>query len=362
MKTTLNILLAFLALPVLLNAQQVVKIGVIIPLSKEMAHNGEDARDAMSLRLEQIKQANDSLKYDYQLIFEDNQNSPRLTATALKKLIDIDHINALTSLFSGPGTTVAPIAQNKGLLHIGCCYNQDAAKGNLNFVHWSTPAPTADLMVAFCKKMGYKKVAAISQIQAGTKVLDEAFAQAAAQAGIDYTTIERVNPDLRDLRTSLKKIQQTNPDLLLLNLFDPQLDIALRQMRELGITTPISSMGCWGTSASELIDGYPFTDTTLPKAEFVEAFQQRYGRTPVNFACNMADMVDLIVYAHELYDADGLPSGEFLASQLAQLKNYPGIMGELTPNAEGFFDAPALLKVRKDGVDRIIELDDLPLQ
>ena len=109
----------------------VIKIGVIAPLSGNLAFLGEGYKNAFLLAKEGLK----NTRYNYELIFEDDQMEPAKTATALQKLISIDQVNAVVSFTSGPANVISPIAEQNKIIHFGIATDPNAAIGEYNFMH-----------------------------------------------------------------------------------------------------------------------------------------------------------------------------------------------------------------------------------
>ena len=69
------------------------KIGATLPLTGDSAEVGRAAKAGLEMVLDELKQKN--LKYDYKLVFEDNQMNPQKVATTINKLINIDKSKAI---------------------------------------------------------------------------------------------------------------------------------------------------------------------------------------------------------------------------------------------------------------------------
>ncbi len=79
------------------DSKPVVKIGASLPLSGDMAETGKNLQAAMSLALKD-EQAKGNLKYDYQLVFEDDQYDVKKAISnwnLFKSVKDIDAIFTL---------------------------------------------------------------------------------------------------------------------------------------------------------------------------------------------------------------------------------------------------------------------------
>jgi len=329
----------------------VVKIGVILPLTGEMEKNGADMRASTLLRLEEQK--NKVSKYDYKVIFEDNQGAPRQTAEAFKKLTEIDHVDMVMTAFGGPGTVASTQANIKKIVHIGCGFSPKISEGSYNFNNFTKPGPNAELSLKFLKAKGYKKVALIGQIQASTNALEDFFEKGAPAYGLKIVGKEKFPPGERDFRVALLKLREAQPDVLIVDGFDPEGIIIARQMREIGFEVPISSMACWDVGkGSPLFYGYPFTSIAVDReSHYTRDFKERFHRKPMAFCGMIYDSLDMYIHVCEQYKGAGNPDAEFVAKELSEIKDYPGVMGTLTPDADRWFAAPpALICWTKDGL------------
>ena len=106
------------------SAEQI-KIGVVVPMTGNLAFLGEGIRDAMLL----AKQDLGSTQYAYELIFEDDQLDPKMTASAVNKLIGVNKVDAIVSFGSGPGNVVGNIGEQNKVVHFGIASDPNVAKG-----------------------------------------------------------------------------------------------------------------------------------------------------------------------------------------------------------------------------------------
>ena len=108
MKKLLAVLIIFVAIIglVLFNQRKsseqtdkpIVKIGVTLPLSGNLAFVGNAAKAGLEMSLAEEKQK--GLRYDYKLVLEDNEGNVARTASTTQKLISIDKTNAILSIWN----------------------------------------------------------------------------------------------------------------------------------------------------------------------------------------------------------------------------------------------------------------------
>src|SRR3989344_1722245 len=96
------------------------KIGVLLPLSGDLAVTGEKIDKGM-----RIAEAPDSVE----LIFEDTGSSAASAVSAAQKLIDIDHVDVIIGPYS-PDETLAiiPLAEERGITVFSLSYCSDSFK------------------------------------------------------------------------------------------------------------------------------------------------------------------------------------------------------------------------------------------
>jgi ABC-type branched-subunit amino acid transport system substrate-binding protein len=162
-----NILLASLMILTNILSADLVKIGVILPLTGNNDAYGQQCLSGVRLFEHELKEreAKGELKNHYQIIVEDDQLVGRLTAEALNKLINLDHVQALITTTGTSGNVANPRAEKAKIIHIGVTTDTRVAQGEYNFTHWTPPQAEAPLLVEMIKRMEFKRIAIINQRQ-----------------------------------------------------------------------------------------------------------------------------------------------------------------------------------------------------
>ncbi len=92
-----------------------IKIGMIAPMTGDLAFMGEGIRDAIVLANENTE----NTKYEYEVIVEDDQLDAKMSASAANKLISVDKVDAIITFSSVTGNVVAPIAEQNQIVQLG---------------------------------------------------------------------------------------------------------------------------------------------------------------------------------------------------------------------------------------------------
>jgi branched-chain amino acid transport system substrate-binding protein len=328
------------------SAKPVVKVGVIAPLSGNLAHNGEEFRAAGRMAVETLPP---DTKVAFELIFEDNQNAANRTALAANKLIFQDRVDALLTLYSMPGNVVAPLAEKNKVLHFSVAFDATVAKGAYNFTHATPPPEMIGLLVRELKKKGLKRVAIARLNQQGINAQVTEFLAQAPRHGIQIVFDEKFNYGEKDFRMLIGKMEKTRPDIYFLMAFSPEQELFARQMREARVTKPLTTIGLFDMAHhSEVFEGCWYVSTAEPADALKEQLQKRCGRRVSNDNFNSYDMINLIAEAYNrATTGQAKPPIQSVVRELCNIKEYIGGTGRLTLDAEGIVHSlPALKMIR----------------
>jgi branched-chain amino acid transport system substrate-binding protein len=328
-------------------ANNVIKIGYIAPLSGNLAFMGEGIRNAALLKLEELEMK--KTKYKYELIFEDDGFDPKRTASAVNKLVSIDQVDAIVTVASAAGGVANPLAENAQVVHFGIASDPNIAKGQYNFINWTPPVEQIKLFIAEAESRGIKRLAIFGQNISGiTAVIDELKKQ------IISTDITIVSEDVsnfgtKDFRSALTKAKVANPDYFVFIMFSPELEIATNQMKDLAIKTPLTAIESFELSDNpSLFEGLWYVNAADPTKEFSTAYESKYRKNPTIATPNSYDILGLISNAAEM--SVEKPNATELANLLEETTNYSGALGNnLSINSAGLVMSKATVRMIKDG-------------
>ncbi|MDP3042952.1 MAG: ABC transporter substrate-binding protein [bacterium] len=336
-------------------AKEPIKIGAILPLTGDFAFLGEGIRDAILLAKENLKDT----QYNYEVIFEDDQSSDlKEVASAANKLINIDKVNILISVNSGPGNVVAPIAEQNKIIHFAIGSDKNMAKGDYNFIHWTQPSEEIQVFIAELQKRGIKKLGIFELNQQGATAMIDELQERLKETDIKIVSHQNFNFGEKDFRTIIAKAKQANAEIYLLGLiFPPELEILAKQIKEAGINIPITSIESFElTDQLSLFEGEWYVNAADPTEDFVDKFNKKIGKNPSIGAANGYDIFNLIVAASEKKESSIKPATNIIASELKKIKDFNGALGNLSVDEEGIVISQAVVRMIKDG--KPITIDD----
>ncbi|MEI8339823.1 MAG: ABC transporter substrate-binding protein [bacterium] len=319
--------------------KDIIKIGVVLPLSGNLAFLGESAKNSANLALSDYG----ITKNDYQLVFEDDQFDGKKTVTAVSKLISADGVKAIVTFGSGPANSAKPLVIKNDLIHLSVVSDQTFADGKNNFNHWTAPVDEVTAMVQEFKNRNIKKVALFTANQDGMLAINNEIKKQLKGTEIVITTDETFNFGEKDFRSQIIKIKSNLPDIIVLTCFAPELDVLGKQIKDAGITVPMTSEeGMETTTNQKLFNGYWYVSAGDPSSDFVDKYKSEFSSSsPMVGSGNVYDIVKILVTAYEKSSDIERVS---IAKQLLKIKDFSGAMGNISMKNDGNIQSKASVK------------------
>lgn len=318
---------------------QTIKIGVVGPMTGGASVYGTNLAKGAQLALNTLGKT----KHTYQLVFEDDGTNPAQAASAAQKLINVEKVKAILTVTSGTGNAVKPIATNAKVPQICLCSDTRVADNGYNFTNILLANDETAAWLKEAKDKGVKTIAVLGQNQPGFNLLLQALRDQATSTGIIIVYDERIEPSIKDFKTSIAKARATKPDLFLIGFFPPQLDIIGQEMKTLGVTN-IAGVATFSIGADpSLFNDKWYSDASLSSPAFADEFTKAFPDTRFN--------VRVAPYAFDSFNmlVEGFESGSVL-THLLDMTKYPGKAGNLTKEkGTSSFRAPIGIWEIKDG-------------
>jgi len=336
------------------NGKPTVKIGATLALTGNLAFLGVPAKNAMLMALADLKKTG-NLKYNYNIIFEDDKFDPTTAVTNVNKLISVDNVNAITSFGSPAGDAVSPVTEQNKIVHLNnIASDPHVAIGDYNFVHWTPPAQEASLLLSELKRRGLTNVVLLEANHPGVLAVTNALRQQLPSSGINILDIERFEPGQNDYRTVIQKAESKAPnaDIWITEALSPDLEIVVKEIKEAGIKKPLTSVEAFEFSDQpQLFEGNWFVDSADTQQWFIDEYTQKYPSGPKTGTGNAYDAVKILVSAFEATgDGKTVPTEAAVQKYMASLKGYNGAMGNnLSMNPDGIVITQATVKMIKGG-------------
>lgn len=312
----------------------IVRIGVTLPLTGDMAFAGTPARKAVEMAVEDMAKEND-LKYDYELFFEDDQLDIKKGRLNASRLVLANNVNALASMWTiSPSLT--DFANENKVIHMGCSWGYATARGPYNFNQSTFPEEQSALLISEFRKRGISKIGIVqSKVQTMGDIITY-LEPRLREAGIEIVFIEKFNPAEKDFRTAIEKMKDKEVDIVLEMLMAPGFHVFPRQMKETDYDVPMTAFDNFAYNP-EYFEGLWFVADAEATARFAEAFQEQHGEGVQSCTANLYDSIRVLMEGFEAAPAKPgeLPSNEDVAKAMHGLKGINSVMGEAYMDGEG---------------------------
>jgi branched-chain amino acid transport system substrate-binding protein len=319
-------------------AQTVVKIGHVGPISGAIAHLGKDNENGARMAIEDLNAKGISIggtKVKFELVAEDDAADPKQGAAAAQKLVDakvngvIGHLNSGTSIpaskiYSDAGIPqISPSATNPKFTRQGY---KTTFRVVADDVHLG-----GTLGRYAIKTMKGKNIAVIDDRTAyGQGVADE-FEKAVKAAGGTIVGREFTNDKATDFMPILTTLKGKKPDVVFFGGMDAVAGPMLKQMKSLGVSAKF--MGGDGICTAELskLAGDAMADGQVVCAEAggVEGAQKKamddFG---VRYQKRFND--DVKLYAPYVYDAVNLMVDAMVKAKSSDPEKYLPVLAKTT--------------------------------
>lgn len=209
-----------------------VKVGAILPLSGELAHVGNDIREGITLALEEHADSTPIFKF----VWEDSRFSMRDSVTAAKKLIAVDKVDVIISLWD-MADVIAPLTDQHKVIHLSIRWNPDvAARHRFTFTFESTYHTFFRDVATLLKKEKITKVVFFSEdMQGGLEQL-HSFQASCQQQGIQILAEASFPTGTTDFRSILTRLLSYKPQMVVAVAYPPANSTIIQTLRTLNPT------------------------------------------------------------------------------------------------------------------------------
>lgn len=342
------------------DAKPIIKIGATMPLTGDSAEVGQATKAGLEMVLDELKQNN--LKYDYKIIFEDNQMSPQKVATTINKLINVDKAKVILTFWNLMGNTAAALADQNGVFSLTCSIGEDSTKGKYNFNNYASNYKQSKALVETLKKKGVKTVALITDNSGMRQQYEEVKDYMKKNSDIEIVFEEFFNPGEMDYKAAIIKASDKNPDMYLYSGYNPSTYIFMKQLKEItgkndNVTT-IDMFFDMAVKDRDIIEGLWYVDSNLNGTkEFQDKLLKEKGLVSQSCTGNTVANLQIIVDAYEnapLAEGEVIPSNDAVRQWIFDnVKDFDTYGGKVTVVREGLFNKSPTIKkmINREPVD-----------
>jgi branched-chain amino acid transport system substrate-binding protein len=337
-----------------------IKIGEFASLTGGNASFGQQSHRGTLLAIEELNAAGGLLGRQLELITEDDLSMAGQPATIVQKLITQDRVVAvLGEVASSKSLEAAPICQQNGIPMISPASTNPkvTAVGDYIFRVCFIDPFQGTVMSKFALSRGWRRIAVLTDVKQDYSVgLAEYFIRhLIANEGVLVKEQHYSSGD-RDFKPQLTSIKAAKPDAIFVPGYYGEVALIAKQARLLGLKVPLLGGDGWmGDSllkvAGTSLDGSYFSahfssgDQSPVVQGFLQRFRARFGTEPDDMAALGFDSAMILAAAIK---RAGKTDGAALRDAIAATKDFPGVTGAITLDANRDASKPAvILKIEK---------------
>lgn len=333
---------------------KVYKIGAILAMSGGASFYGTTMSQGIKQAVEEINAKGGVNGIPLEAVIEDHKSGNAQEAvSAMNRLVTINDVKIVMTSFSAPTQAIAPIADQHQILLVNGGGVSNSLVGVSKYI-FHNRSLAGDLGVAaatYLNSTGAKKLAVLHwKNDAGDSVV-RAVTPYWQKAGGTIVATEAVPQGATNMDTQIAKIRAANPDAIGLWMFNPEVGLAVKRIRELGMKQPVIGIEYTPNDAKiagALGEGYLFINDYFEASadqpwsqRFAQGYEQRYKSKPDFYAANYYEGVYMIAELLKRARAKGgdYLNGETLKKVLYENPKFDSVYGgQMTfqPNGVAF--------------------------
>ncbi len=349
------------------SAQDAFRFGMAMPLTGSQALYGQDQVMAAEWGLAEINKSGGINGKKLEMTVLDTQADPQLGIQMANRLVSVEKVSVFVTAWSAVVKAVAPIANDNRVVELSVGANSpDIAKLG-DYVYTTFPLADVDITAVAqyaAKTMGKKRAAIVYINNESGTVAAEVYRKVFTAAGGTVVADETYDPKATDFTGPLLKVRAANPDIIHLQGLVSDTPQVIAQMRQLGLTQPITSYSvaynpkliqqlgpaAEGVIATSLAPGVD--DSEAVKA-YVARWMKEAGREPngLPYTQYLYDAPYLVAAVLKSLDAKKMPiTGENFRKEMLAIGTFSlPLTGKTTLGADHTVVKPVYLMEVKGG-------------
>ncbi len=346
-------------------AEDVYKIGAILPLTGPAAFYGEWGMKGIMLAVDEINSQGGINGKKIEVIYGDSKNEPKEGVSWMNRFIS-DDIPIVISAMTGVSFSVMPIAEkNNTTLFMTIVTHPEATnKSRIAFRHYVNKGKAARIMADFANKtLGFKKIALLYINDEGGLGEKQSFQSEFEGLGGKIVFEESFDKTETDLKNHLLKLASYRPEALYISGYGKVYGLAIKQIHELKLKFKIlaSYEPLYKTTrdlAGPSLDGVYFTmplfeESNIDAKRFMDLYIKKYGIRPELDAAFGYDVIKMIALAIQ----NGSYSSEGIRGSLLKIKKFRGSVGNVAVEQNRDTSIPIVIRTIKEGNILPIQID-----
>ena len=337
-------------------------VGYYGDLSGRTSSFGQSTKNGVEMAADEINKAGGINGRQIQIITEDDQGEPNKAATVVTKLINQDKVIALLGeVASSNSLAAAPKAQEAKVPMISPSSTNPAVTqvGDYIFRVCFIDPFQGEVMAKFAAtNLKAKRAAILYDFNSDySRGLQQFFKRSFTGLGGQVVTEVSYTQGDRDFSGQLTAIRSANVDVIYVPGYYGEVGVIANQTKQLGIKAPLLGGDGWDAPQLWQLGGaalngdyisnhYSVDDPSPAIRKFVADYQSRYKIQPDALAALGYDSMKVL--ADAIGRAGGSTESVKLRDAIAGTKNFAGVTGQITIDAERNAVKPAVVLKLQD--------------
>ncbi len=339
-------------------------IGHYATMTGSEATFGRSTDNGIQLAIEEINEAGGVNGKKVRIITYDEKGDARETGIAVTRLVTRDGVVAvLGEVASSLSLVGAPVCQENGVPMVSPSSTDPAVTkvGDMIFRVCFIDPFQGFACAKFARDyegLKARKAAILyDQTQAYAVGLQREFAKSFVKQGGEIVSTQTYQGGDQDFSAQLTAIRASQPDVIFIPGYYTDVGNIALQARKLGIKVPLLGGDGWDSSklgeiAGDAINGcfysnhYSHQDPDPRVQDFIKKYKDKYGSTPDGLAALGYDAARILCQA--IGKSSSL-KGADIAVELAKTKEFPGVTGKISIDADRNAVKPAVMLEMKNG-------------
>ena len=329
-------------------AQDSIKIGLIVDRVGFAKAWSEPITQGAQYAARELNAKGGVLGRNVELLIEDDQSKPELSALAARKLEGSNVAFILSLTHTVAALQAQTVTVESKTPHLAPSLTVDTLTTQINNPNFWQTGPLASTQIAtllsYARHKNYKRVALVSDNSAISQATGKAFKAEFDKNGIQVVADETLPGGAQSADAQMQKVRAANPDAIFLaTLLTPENLLVLRYYRSLGMKTPLIgnynlAVPVYMTVAKGLLDGLVFVDAWDPAKpqvkQFIAGYAKEMGAEPHNL---MGYGYDGVMMAADAIRRAGSTDKERVRQAMQATRGYKGVLGSMD-SSYGFDD------------------------
>jgi branched-chain amino acid transport system substrate-binding protein len=321
-------------------AQDSIKIGLIVDRVGFAKAWSEPITQGAQYAARELNAKGGVLGRNVELLIEDDQSKPELSALAARKLEGSNVAFILSLTHTVAALQAQTVTVESKTPHLAPSLTVDTLTTQINNPNFWQTGPLASTQIAtllsYARHKNYKRVALVSDNSAISQATGKAFKAEFDKNGIQLVVDETLPGGAQSADAQMQKVRAANPDAIFLaTLLTSENLLVLRYYRSLGMKTPLIgnynlSVPVYMSVAKGLLDGLVFVDAWDPAKpqvkQFIAGYAKEMGTEPYN---TMGFGYDGVMMAADAIRRAGSVDKEKVRQAMQATKGYKGVLGSI---------------------------------